>query len=385
MKISKLIFFGIVAGLLLSGCSKEEGYFSITGRILHAGGQTVTLEKLLVASTEPVDSVRMNSEGEFEFKGETRFPAYYLLKLSDSKFITLLVDSAEQLLIAADEANFERDYLVEGSEGSKLVRELTSRLDDTKHKLDSLQSLRKLYQRNPDFSELNRKWDQESMRIKMEQSEFSRQFVMDHPFSMASILALYQKFDQQEYVVKDIQTMRVAASALNTVYPESPHVKALYKNTLQMLKEEQSAKLQQLIREKGQGSPDIVLPAPDGKEIALSSLRGQVVLLQFWSAADRGSRILNEALAEAYRKYRNKGFEIYQVSVDENRIEWVDAIDRDGLVWINVGDMEGSITALRNYNIQQIPYNYLLNEEGEIVGKDLKGPALDKALAKILN
>jgi hypothetical protein len=63
----------------------------------------------------------------------------------------------------------------------------------------------------------------------------------------------------------------------------------------------------------------------------------------------------------------------------------VDAIDHDQLDWINVGDMEGSVMATRNYNIQSVPFNYLLNEEGEIIAKNLKGPALDRALSKLLN
>jgi peroxiredoxin len=140
-----------------------------------------------------------------------------------------------------------------------------------------------------------------------------------------------------------------------------------------------------MILEKGQNSPDISLPDPEGKEVSLSSLRGKFVLLQFWSAVDRNSRIQNEALAEAYRKYKHRGFEIYQVSVDDNRIEWVDAIDQDNLSWINVGDMEGSKSAVTVYNIQKIPYNYLLNDEGEIIAQNLMGPQLDRVLTQILN
>jgi hypothetical protein len=89
-------------------------------------------------------------------------------------------------------------------------------------------------------------------------------------------------------------------------------------------------------------------------------------------------------LVDAYAIYKNKGFEIYQVSIDDNRIEWVDAIDKDKLSWINVGDMEGSETAVINYNIQSIPFNYLLNEEGAVIAKNLKGPALNRALSNIL-
>jgi len=308
-----------------------------------------------------------------------------LLKLSENKFITLLIDSVEQIRIEADLANLERSYRVEGSLGSVQVKNLNDHLATTRKRLDSIQSLHNLYRGNPDYPQLKQEWDEAYDSVKQAQTEFSKQFVMNNPFSMASVLALYQKFDDQEYIIKDLHTMRVAASALNTIYPGSEHVNALYQNTVQLLQEEKSARLRQMIQEQGENSPDIVLPEPDGNEIALSSLRGKIVLLQFWSALDRNSRILNEALVEAYRKYKNKGFEIYQVSVDDNRIEWVSAIDEDGLTWINVGDMQGSNVAARNYNIQTIPYNYLLNEDGEIIAQNLKGPALDRALSRLLN
>jgi peroxiredoxin len=390
MKINNIIFrslylTGIISTILLSGCSKNENRFTIKGQITHGSGKSVYLEELLVSSTKPVDSTKIDKKGKFEFEGETGVPTYFLLKLTDRKFITLLVDSMEEITIEADIANFERDYRVSGSVGSAQVKELNDRLYETRHKLDSLKSLDNLYKGNPDYPELSRQWQEEEKKIRQEQIEFSKQFVNNNPFSMASVMALYQKFDNDTYVLNDLHTMRVAASALNSIYPESGHVKVLYQNTLQLLKEEENAKIQRFIQEQGENSPDIVLPDPDGREIALSSLRGKVVLLHFWSAVDKDSRILNQALVEAYRKYNNKGFEIYQVSVDDNRIEWVDAIDTDRLTWINVGDMEGSTQAVNLYNIKSVPYNYLLNREGIIMAKNLKGPALDRELDSVCN
>ncbi|MFW5822550.1 MAG: thioredoxin-like domain-containing protein [Tangfeifania sp.] len=385
MKISRLLITGFFAGLIVAGCSKKENQFTVSGNVSHAEGQTIYFEKLLVSSTQPLDSMKIKDDGNFKFKGVTDHPAYYLLKLSDNKFITLLIDSLDHIEVNADAVNFERDYRVEGSLGSLLVKELTDHLNDTQHKLDSLRALHNLYRGNPDYAQRREQWNQEAERIKEKQREFSKEFVMNNPFSMASVLALYQKFDPQTYVINDLQTMRIAASALNSFYPESHHVKALYQNTIQLLQEEQNAQVRKLIQEQGENSPDIVLPTPEGEEVALSSLRGEVVLLQFWSALDRNSRIFNQALVEAYNKYHKKGFEIYQVSVDDNRIEWVDAIDQDQLAWTNVGDMEGSKQAARTYNVQSVPFNYLLNEEGEIIAKNLKGPALDNALSKLLN
>ena len=201
---------------------------------------------------------------------------------------------------------------------------------------------------------------------------------------MANVLALYQKFDDDTYVIQDLQSLKVAASALNSFYPKSEHVKALYANTVKLMQEERNVRIRQLIQAAGKNSPDIVLPDPQGKKIALSSLHGKYVLLQFWAAADKGSRIMNPVLVELFKKYHSKGFEIYQVSVDKDRYDWVDAIDKDGLTWINVGDMEGSVSAVESYNVQDLPYNYLLDKEGTIIAKNLKGPALNDILGKVL-
>jgi peroxiredoxin len=383
MKISRLLITGFITGLIAAGCSGDKESFSISGKITHAEGLTVYLEELHVSNAKVIDSVKINKDGEFKFKGKTGIPAFYILKLNPSNFITLLVDSVEQVVVRADAADFSRNYYVEGSPGSVQVKILRDHLAATRKKLDSLTNLNNMYRGHANYESLNREWNQLYDSLKHKQSEFTRQFVMNNPFSMASVYGLYQKYDDNEYIIDDLHTMRVAASALNTIYPGSGHVQALYQNTLQLMKLENDAKLRQFVQEQGQNSPDIVLPNPDGKEIALSSFRGKVVLLQFWSALDRNSRIQNEALVEAYRKYRNKGLEIYQVSIDEDRPDWLEAIETDRLTWINVGDMEGSNRALMAYNIQKIPYNYLLNEEGEIIAQNLVGTNLDRTLAQL--
>ena len=384
MTLNRIIFILFAAAIFFSGCQKNN-QFTINGKITHAEGDTIYLEELLVSSTVSIAEIKINKDGEFKLQGETGIPTYYLLKLNNN-IITLLIDSIENIKVEADAANFSRDYNVEGSPGSILVKNLIVKLNSTEYKIDSLESLDKLYKGNSDYKRLRAQWDLEYDNIINEQKEFSKNFVMGNPFSMASVYALYQQFRKDgSYVIGDLQTMRTAASALNSIYPVSDHVKALYQNTLDELENERAVKVQQYIEEQGENCPEIILPDLDGKDIALSSLRGKVVLLQFWDAEDRGSRIVNPVLVEAYKKYKRKGLEIYQVYVGTNRIEWVDAIDKDKLSWINVGDMEGSIQAVSVYNIQQIPFNYLLEKDGTIVGKNLNGPALDKALARVLN
>ena len=376
----------LVVGLLvlsLAGCDKPRKS-EISGMITNAAGRMVYLDELMVASLRPVDSVRIDKNGEFTFSHHVSIPTFFLVKLSENNFITLLIDSAEVVKINADALNFAREYMVEGSPGSILVQELNDRLNTTKQRLDSITSLYTLYAGRQDFPQVKQQLDQAYAEIVEDQINYSTSFVSEHPFSMASVLALYQKFDNENYVVRDLQALRIAASALNSFYPQSEHVKALYQNTLQLIARERNEQLKKMIDETGSNSPEIILPDPAGKEVALSSFRGKYVLVHFWSALDQNSRIVNPVLAEAYQKYKSKGFEIFQVSVDKDRDPWIEAIENDKLTWPNVGDMNGSITAVMNYNIQSVPYNYLLDRDGSIIAQNLAGPALDRTLSNVL-
>ena len=139
-----------------------------------------------------------------------------------------------------------------------------------------------------------------------------------------------------------------------------------------------------LMSQNAVNSPDIKLPDASGIDHTLSSLRGKTVLLQFWASKDRTCRIQNQMLVELYAKFKHRGFEIYMVSIDDDHAAWAAAILEDQLTWINVGDMKGSTSALMNYNIHNIPANYLLDKEGKIIGKNMGGPELNATLSKVL-
>ncbi len=369
--------------VFLAGCNRSEK-FEIKGKITNAAGKKIYLDELMVSTVRPVDSAKISAAGEFTLRQHVGMPTFYLLKLAENNFITLLIDSAEKVSVEADAINFSREYRVKGSPGSLLVQELNNRLNETKQKLDSISSLSTLFAGSPDIEKRKEEWNASYDKIVQDQVNYSTAFVSEHPFSMASVLALYQKFDDQNYVVRDLQALRIAASALNSFYPKSEHVKALYANTLQLIAKERTGNVQKYIQEMGQNSPEIMLPNAEGRKIALSSFRGKYVLVHFWSSVDQNSRIVNPVLAEVYNKYKSKGFEIYQVSVDKDRNQWLDAIEKDKLVWTNVGDMEGSIQPVMHYNIQSVPYNYLLDREGSIIAKNLMGPAIDRTLSLLL-
>lgn len=374
----------LIAFTALTFACKKSNEFVISGKITNTEDQYLYLDELKVSSSIPVDSVKLGKDGTFKFKGHIKYPNFYLLRLHENNFITLLVDTTEKISVYGDAANFSRDYVVDGSQGSLLVQELNNKLARTKHQLDSIRTRIKAFRNREDYVIQQAKWDQQLTDIKQIQIRYSTDFVQKHPFSMASVLALYQKFDDANYVVQDLQSLKVAASALNSIFPHSEHVKALYANTMRLIADQKNSKLKEFIDKNGQNSPDIVLPNTNGRDVALSGLTSKVVLIQFWSALNRDSRIQNEALVELYSKYKSKGLEIYQVSVDTEKNAWLTGIEQDKLSWINVGDMKGSISALNNYNIQKIPSNYILDREKRIVYKDVFGPALDQAIGNLL-
>lgn len=380
--MKKALYFLIVPFIMLS-CGKKTN-FTLSGQLDGGAGKTIYLSKLLISNQLPSDSVKLDKEGKFEFKGNTSSPSFYLLKLSKSNFVTLLVDSAENAYIKGSYKNFIRDYTVKGSIGSANLRDLNNRFFTAKTQTDSLRKLYDLHKNDPLFGAKIEEWDAYHNVLKTDHSNYVTSFVKRNPFSLSSVYALYQKWDENDYVVNDLQTMKTAASALFSVYPKNEQVIALYNNTLQYIKQERSKNLSTILQENSVNSPNIILPDADGRERSLWSLHGKYVLLHFWSAKDRSSRIVNQVLSEIYNKYKNRGFEIFMVSIDDDRVAWMDAIAEDNLSCINVGDMKGSFQAVTNYNVKELPFNYLLDKEGNIIGKNLKGPALNQTLSNIL-
>jgi peroxiredoxin len=376
-------FSFLVILLVLSACGRRTN-FTISGQLDGGSGKKIYLEKILMSSQLRSDSVKLDKEGKFKFKGTTSAPAFYLLKLSKNSFTTLLVDSSENVVIKGSYKNFTRDCKVSGSIGSEALLDLNNRFYKAKSKLDSLQKLYNAHKNDPIYSSKIKEWDNNYISVLSDHSNYVISYIKQNPFSLSTVYALYQKWDNNNYVVNDLPTMKTAASALFAVYPKNEQVISLYNNTLQFIKEENNKRLIDALNANAVNTPNITLPDTDGHERSLWSLHGKYVLLHFWSAKDRASRVVNPVLSEVYNKYKNRGFEIYMVSLDNDRAAWMEAIAEDNLSCINVGDMKGSIKAVNSYNIQEIPSNYLIDKEGKIIGKNLKGPALNNALNDIL-
>lgn len=189
-------------------------------------------------------------------------------------------------------------------------------------------------------------------------------------------LALFNLLQDPNLVDKDnnLDLFVSSAAKFQKDWPTSPFTKELVAMTEKMK-----------ITAVGQLAPEIALPNPSGQIVKLSSLRGKYVLIDFWAKWCGPCRKENPNVVRAYHRFKSKGFEVFGVSLDRNKQEWMQAIQEDGLVWTQVSDLQYfNSQAARDYNIQAIPFSILLDKDGKIIAKNLRGAALEQKLEEVL-
>lgn len=135
----------------------------------------------------------------------------------------------------------------------------------------------------------------------------------------------------------------------------------------------------------GQAAYEVALPSVKGDTVRLSSLKGKVVLLDFWASWCMPCRLSNRKLVKLYPKYRNKGFEIMSVSIDDDTKDWKKALEKDKISWPAVIDKGGWDTPTpRRWGVEAIPSSFLIDKEGRVIGMDLSPKELETVLKKIL-
>jgi len=364
--------------VLLSACSNTNSDsttgFELKGKLGNAHSDTLFLEQMATDGLKRIDTAFLDENGEFTMNPSITEIGFYRLKTSDRNFATFIFDVDQKVSITGDVADLGNTYTVEGSEDSKLFWEVNQRSAENYKKRDSLQ---KIFQAFVNITKMD-SLRIDSMSNAMEKpytelvnahNQYLKEFIEKHSSSFASLAAI-QQLQPEEFM----DTYFKLDDGLFKKYPNSAYIKAFHDGITS------SRKLA-----IGTLAPEINMNTPDDKPLALSSLKGKVILIDFWASWCGPCRAENPTVVKAYNKYKSKGFDIYSVSLDKDMEKWKGAIRADGLTWTNhVCDFkfwQSPVVALYNFN--SIPTNVLIDKEGKIIAKNLRGEALDKKLEEI--
>jgi len=367
--MKNLFLFFVIATLVLSCTSQEGKEFKVTGSLSNSNGEYIYLDELQSKSILGKDSVQIGESGNFLISGRIEEVGFYRLRMSDDNFVNLVINQGDQLEITADATSLYNTYQIKGSEDAHLLYEFNDYIRTFNMQTDSLRIVASKAYGSPNADSLNQLINMVYNQLLIQRQTFAREFVNNNASSIAS-LAAAQSLDPE----KDLKSYLKLKKELTLKYPTSEYVKNFN------VQVERMSKLA-----VGSEAPQIVLNDPNGVSVPLASLRGKVVLIDFWASWCKPCRIENPNVVRLYNRYKDQGFEIYGVSLDKNKNNWVSAIKQDGLEWPQVSDLQfWNSSVVKLYDIKSIPQTYLIDEYGIIIAKGLRGQALEAKLAEVL-
>jgi hypothetical protein len=375
------IFILVAAAISFASCGNSN---SISGVITGAEGKTIYLESLSDSKVLPIDSTVVGSDGSFSLKSHDNLPLdFYRIYFKEGNFLQLITDSSEHVEINAEFANLN-NAKVEGSPQTVEYMDLVKRWEPMMEKLAEAQSQINRPSTDPslDSTQWIALWEAQSAAAQKEANAFVKGWLEKHSASLLAI-SIVQNLDPRfefNWYLRVLNDTKPTCGKL-------PAYKTLEKLVGQIKNASSSSAASNSNIAIGKMAPEITLPTLTGETKALSSLRGKVVLLDFWASWCGPCRRENPNVVATYKKYSSKGFDVFSVSLDENKTAWEAAIKKDGLVWNNhVSDLGGWKSAVvPTYEIESIPFPVLIDKEGNIVamGESLRGNGLESELKKL--
>ncbi len=368
IKSISLALLVFTAGLTACGSDTAKNP-QLSGTVSKHTKTWLFLEQIQGNDIASIDSVQTDEKGNFSFKAQVKVKDFYRLKVSANNTVFLVLDPKESIKYINDGVLLQQEYKLEGSDESKLTLEIKAiRLGINNHR----DSLMKAINNAPPA-------ERGQLQISMEkgfnefvgmQLEKARQIIQNNPDKIATITAA-ELLDPDQ----DFASYEKLANSLQKNYPESGFARSFINRVEQMK-----------ATAVGALAPEINLPTPDGKNIPLSSLRGKVVLIDFWASWCGPCRAENPNVVKLYQAKKDQGFDIYSVSLDKDKNAWIKAIEKDGLTWpSHVSDLGyWSSSVVKQYGFQGIPFTVLVDREGKIVAKGLRGQQLEEAVTEFL-
>ncbi len=363
----------------LLACAGGDGTRTITATVEGAGGKTLYFDRFSANKPVHVDSVVLDANGHGSMRIAAMPLDFYRLSLSDREDLILVLDSAESLEVTTTAARMSDPGSVAGSAHTTALYAFNKEARRFDQQRDSM---RAVVNANPQDQATVQRFQE------MNQAFYDRckAFAEEHRSSPIALAAL-SRLDMG----RELELFKATRDALRTTMPKSEFYAGFrdqVDRTEQQLKaqEAQQAEMERLsnLIPVGSEAPDFSQASPEGKPISLSSLRGKVVLIDFWASWCKPCRMENPNVKKVYEKYHRKGFEILGVSLDRDKGAWTGAIAQDGLPWLHVSDLGFWNNAVaQQYGISSIPFTVLVDKDGKVIDKNLRGPALEAKLAGI--
>lgn len=371
----------VTATMLMTACGGEK--FHVEGEITNAKDSTLYFENVSLEGPVVLDSVKLGEDGKFNFAADAqKAPEFYRLRIA-GQIINISADSTETVTVKAQYPDMAWKYEVSGSENCKKIQELAYRQIALQNKCIAISEA-------PDLS-ARASADSINRVIEAYKAEIRQNYIVKEPMKAYAYFALFQAigprliFNPRENR-EDIKMFAAVATSWDTFYPEAERGKNLHNIAIEGMKTIRIIENNNRALEfdpsvvTSSDIVDLALLDNKGNTRKLSSLKGNVVLLDFhaFSAERSTERIM--MLRELYNKYHAQGFEIYQVGVDSNEHFWKTSVA--ALPWVSVYDGEGS--SLLKYNVQDIPTFFLLDRNCSPAKRDIQIKDIDAEIKALL-
>ncbi len=364
-----LLIFVLITFIASCSTDNEKGIkTTIKGSLPAFEGKSITISEFVVNNAIPIDTAEISEDGSFRFRFRRSGPGFFLLKVDNKNYLTLVLDREKHVEISSDQPNLRKNYLVKGSVDSELYRDFEMNIEINRRKVDSLSRNYNDYQRSGTFRTIKLELDKSYQEIFNHQLQYTKDFLENHCSSLASLLVINRRFGERRIITEesDFKYFTLIDSCLSLKYPDNKYLADL-KKKIEVYNE--TRKINELTERRlaiGNKVPDIGLQDPSGKTIQLYSLKGQPVILYFWASWDQESRKSNKTL---YQLLENEGKDkpaVYAIGLESYKEAWEDAIITDGLQkWTHVTDYLNIHSSAKTlFNIpDKLPYFILLDKE----------------------
>jgi len=367
--ITRLLF---VLSVLLIGCKKDYN-FKVEGHFRVPDQTPVRLYVLLQKTAKLVDSVKLAKGNTFILKGLVEQPSIYMLKFFNSQSIFLVINPKDKLKIDIDNSTPEISYYVEGSNDSKLVKELVDKQNFVLRQIDELS---KEFEKNFRDSLSRRRVDTAYAKLLKKHKQFTIDFIYKNPNSLADILALYQNFGKKSQPLfnkyEDLNVFNFVDSNLVKIYPGSEPVKALDREVAEIKDQIIQKKYLENTVVEGRPIPHYSGITVSNDTINIDPNSGKAYLLYFWASWNPYSVEELKTVDSLYKVFGAKELSIITISLDPSKEKLNSFLTMDSLkepVLCDYKYWDSEIAAI--YSVRRIPSVILTNSQGTIIAKDL--------------